>query len=295
MMYYRRKILLSLLQTFEGRLEKIRLQKLLFLFCQKPDKPEFHFVPYKYGCYSFQANADLSTLTKMGLLTDNGKEWMRVDSFDYFHQLKESDKKRLKAFKILYETKTSDDLIYITYKKFPFFAINSLIAETRLTREEYFKICSVRPKSNTTLLYTIGYEGVTLEEYLNKLILNDVKMLCDVRRNPLSMKYGFSKSQLKAACEGIGIAYLHLPEVGIASDLRQNLETQKDYDALFVRYQQECLVNTKSTQVQIFNLLKEHQRVALTCFEADICQCHRKPLAESIAELDGFDFQVKHL
>lgn len=32
-MYYRRKIILSLLQVFGGELEKIQLQKLLFLFC----------------------------------------------------------------------------------------------------------------------------------------------------------------------------------------------------------------------------------------------------------------------
>ena len=60
-MLYRRKIILSLLQLFEGELEKIRLQKLLFLFTQQQAKAEYDFVPYKYGCFSYSANADLTT------------------------------------------------------------------------------------------------------------------------------------------------------------------------------------------------------------------------------------------
>ena len=61
-MYYRRKILLSLLEVFDNELEKIRLQKLLLLFTQKQDTPAYDFVPYKFGCFSFHANADLHTM-----------------------------------------------------------------------------------------------------------------------------------------------------------------------------------------------------------------------------------------
>ena len=39
-MFYRRKIILALLQLFDGQLEKIRLQKLLFLFTNKQTKAE---------------------------------------------------------------------------------------------------------------------------------------------------------------------------------------------------------------------------------------------------------------
>lgn len=58
-MYYRRKILLSLLEVFGNDLEKIRLQKLLLLFTQKQETAAYDFVPYKFGCFSFHANADL--------------------------------------------------------------------------------------------------------------------------------------------------------------------------------------------------------------------------------------------
>ena len=66
MLYYRRKILLALLEVFEGQLTAKSLQKFLFLFTRKQDVKAFDFVPYKYGCFSFQANQDIATLCKYG-------------------------------------------------------------------------------------------------------------------------------------------------------------------------------------------------------------------------------------
>jgi uncharacterized protein YwgA len=67
-MYYRRKIRLALLEIFDGKLEKIRLQKLLFLFSQRQTKAEYDFIPYKYECYSYSATADLTTMVRKGFL-----------------------------------------------------------------------------------------------------------------------------------------------------------------------------------------------------------------------------------
>ena len=109
------------------------------------------------------------------------------------------------------------------------------------------------------------------------------------------MKYGFSKSQLKRYCESLNIQYIHFPEVGIQSEQRQELNTQTDYDKLFTAYRNNNLIKTKPSQISILNLLKKHKRIALTCFEADICQCHRKHLAEAIETLPGFEYEVKHI
>jgi hypothetical protein len=59
-MFYRRKIILALLQAFDNQLEKIALQKLLFLFTNRQLKPEYEFVPYLYGCYFFSAESPAS-------------------------------------------------------------------------------------------------------------------------------------------------------------------------------------------------------------------------------------------
>ena len=277
-MYYRRKILLTLLQVFDNKLEKMSLQKLLMLLANKQSIPGFYFVPYKYGCYSFQANADLKTMIKYGQVDEEENSWVKTDPTNYLPELKENDRMALRAIKCLYGDKSKTELIQLTYRRFPYYALNSNIAQELLNNKELQAIEEIRPKFNSTVLFTIGYEGISLEQYLNKLINHGVEVLCDVRKNSLSMKYGFSKSQLQNSCNGIGIKYVHIPELGIASNKLQELNTQSDYDQLFLQYRHDVLTSTRTQQNEILELLKSHKRVALTCFEANICQCHRKTL-----------------
>ena len=294
-MYYRRRILLSLLQVFEGSLEKISLQKLLFLLSEKQAVKSYHFVPFKFGCYSFQANADLQTLEKYGSVEESDTAWAKQDAIDYLGTLKIADRAAIQLVKNKYGAFTKDELILLTYKTYPYYAINSTIASSILEREELEKVRKQKPVVNEMVLFTIGYEGLSLEQYLNKLILKDVKVLCDVRKNSFSMKYGFSKSQLKKACEEVGIKFVHLPEVGIESKNRQNLSSQSDYDNLFAFYKMGVLRSEIEKQKEILQLLKDYKRIAITCFEANINQCHRKHLAESISELDGFAYKIIHI
>lgn len=294
-MFYRRKIILSLFQLFDNELDKISLQKLLFLTTNQQNKPNYDFVPYKYGCYSYSANADLKAMVRKGILSETESHFKYLDKTDYFKSLKELDKKILLETKALYGKMSANALMKHTYVNFPYWATNSIKAKEILSIQELKKVEKSKPKSNKVILFTIGYEGVSLEEYLNRLLKNDVKVLVDVRNNPLSMKFGFSKSLLTRYCESLGILYKHIPEVGIQSGQRQDLITQADYDKLFAIYRKSNLTKTISSQVQILNLLKENKRIALTCFEANICQCHRKHLAEAIENLPNFNYEVKHI
>lgn len=294
-MFYRRKVILALLQIFEGTIDKISLQKLLYLFTKYQTKPEYDFIPYKYGCYSYSANADLTAMVKKGMLSETTSHFTINETTNYFNTLKADDKKLMLYVKDQYGKMNADALMKHTYLNFPYTAINSVKAKEILTTEQLEKVNNSRPKNNKTVLFTIGYEGISLEEYLNRLLKNDVKVLVDVRNNPLSMKYGFSKSQLQRYCNSLGIEYVHYPEVGIQSEQRQELNTQADYDKLFAVYCENNLTKTISSQEKILNLLKEKKRIALTCFEANICQCHRKHLAEAIENLPNFEYEVKHI
>ena len=294
-MYYRRKILLGLLEVFDNKLDKISLQKLLMLFSRLQSEPDFHFVPYKFGCFSFQANADLTTMIKYNQIAVEDKSWVKTDKENYLSSLKEKDRKAIFLIKHNHGTKNAEALIKYSYVTYPYYAINSTIAKDVLNKNDYQIVLNTRPTLDKTILFTIGYEGVSLEEYLNKLIANDVKVLCDVRKNSISMKYGFSKSQLQNACEGVGIEYIHVPELGIESDKRQVLTCQADYDKLFVDYKQTVLAKETDALQKLFVLLEKRNRIALTCFEANIKQCHRKHLSEAITRLKGFTYELKHL
>jgi hypothetical protein len=249
------KIILALLQAFDGNLNKISLQKLLFLFASRQTKPDYDFVPYHYGCYSFSANADLGAMVGHGLLSQDKTSFTKVDAVNYVTTLNEKDKKILADIKNTYGKLSTNSLMKLTYLNYQYFAINSLRAKEILTAEQYEKVLQAKPNSDKTILYTIGYEGISLEEYLNRLIKNDVKVLVDVRNNPLSMKFGFSKTQLKNFCSNLGIEYLHIPEVGILSEQRQELNSQVDYDNLFDAYKKLNLKKTISHQETILNLL----------------------------------------
>jgi uncharacterized protein (DUF488 family) len=282
-------------ELFGGEIEKIRLQKLLFLFTKLQSKSEYDFVPYKFGCFSYSANADLTTMVRQGTLTESESAFKTTKNGKFLSTLKEQDRKQLAEVKRLYGNMTSEQLMKHTYVNYPYYATKSIKAKSILTKAELAKVDASRAFSNETVLFTIGYEGISLEEYLNRLLRNDVKVLVDVRNNPLSMKYGFSKSQLQKFCDNLGILYIHIPEVGIRSEKRQELNTQTDYDKLFVAYRKSNLAKTGEQQQQILKLLVTHKRIAMTCFEANICQCHRKPLADAIERLDGFKYSVKHI
>ncbi|MDV3631256.1 hypothetical protein CMU57_06210 [Elizabethkingia anophelis] len=294
-MFYRRKILLALIQVFENELDKIRLQKLLFLYSRHKQGPEYDFVPYKYGCYSFSANADLTALSKKGILAETESSFRKIDETDYLKELKSLDKEKIKELKELYGKMSANSLMIHTYINYPFWATKSIRAKDILKDIFYQRVLNSKPHSEEIVLYTIGYEGISLEEYLVRLIKNDVKILVDVRRNPLSMKYGFSKTSLQKFCKSLDIEYIHFPEVGIQSDERQELSCQSDYDKLFDNYKLNNLPNTIEVQEKILNLLTEHKRIALTCFEANICQCHRKHLAEAITNNPKFTYELKHI
>lgn len=294
-MYYRRKILLSLLEIFGGQLKKIRLQKLLLLFTKEQEKQAYDFVPYKYGCFSFGANADLHAMIRHEQVSKDGKTWKKKTSISYLTELNPEDRKILSDLKQQYENASASELLTITYRRYPYYALNSTILDEVLDKTEQKEVVAHRNETETSCLFTIGYEGISLEAYLNKLIKNGVKALVDVRKNAMSMKYGFNKNQLNKACEGVHIKYFHVSEVGIKSSKRKELNTQEDYERLFEDYKQNVLPETREAQKDIVEILRDYKRVALTCFEAESCQCHRRPLAEYMIHHQELDYELIHL
>ena len=271
-----------------GRAEKIRLHKLLLLYMAKRGEAAYHFVPYRYGAFSFQANADLVALTTRGLMANHEKEWELLDTEDHAAALKPNDRALLQMVLEQYGELGRDALVRETYIRFPYTALRSAMAERLLNTEQRSAVAHALPTDAPEGLYTIGYEGLDLDAFLNKLIKARVAVLCDVRRNAYSMKYGFSKKQLQHACEGVGIQYEHLPELGIASDERQELNTQADRDALFARYAKRTLSTTQEAQEHIAQLVAEQGRVAIMCFEHEQQCCHRGTLAQAVVQLPAF-------
>ena len=123
-------------------------------------------------------------------------------------------------------------------------------------------------------LYTIGYEGLSIEQTIERLMQRGVSVLVDVRHTPFSMKVGFSKNQLQHITGECKMEYCHLPKLGIEHDQRKNLVRRSDYEQLFERYRNNVREKENSLQ-EIQNLLQQHSHLALTCFERDHQCCHQ--------------------
>lgn len=299
MLYYRRKIVLALIETFGGSLTAKSLQKYLFLFTRKQATKSYDFVPYRYGCFSFQANQDIATLEKYGYLEisegENGRHIKLNRREKYSTMLDLFDHQALLGIKEQFGKMSQRELIGYTYRHYPYYAINSKIAESLLTTEELAVVETQKRAYTEPALFSIGYEGISLETYINRLIVNDVHVLCDVRKNAYSQKYGFSKKQLQKACEGVGIRYEHISDLGIESEQRQQLQSQTDYDLLFERYEQTTLVKKEQALLHLRSLLDTDKRIAVTCFEKDPAQCHRTRVANALLKLPDRTYELKNL
>ena len=300
---YRKKIVLAILERMGGYVSAICMQKYLFIYNRLLGGEKIYdFVPYKYGCFSFQANQDLVSLSKYGYITTE-----QTDGTDRVYRLNHElnmmsvlnmfDVELINQLYSEFGQMSQDDLVAFTYRKWPFTAINSAIKERLLDKGELAKVQAQKDRfaRYEPMLFTIGYEGFTLETYLRQLISNDVRALCDVRKNAFSMKYGFSKAILQKACEGVGIKYFHVPELGIESEQRQTLKTQHDYDVLFDRYEQTTLLNNRKYLLKVREIITQYGRVCLTCYEKDPKQCHRTRVARALMRLPNIDYKFNEI
>jgi hypothetical protein len=297
MLFERQRLLLTLLSAAGEPVGQTDFQKLLFLYTRECEAaPSYEFVPYKFGAFSFTSYADKRKLVEAGLLADDEQTWTLTEAGRVAAREQAVEPLRVAAFCRRHSKLRGYALILEQYRRHPYYATRSeILHKLRLEPETLARIAAARPKRQPAGLVTIGYEGRNLESYLNALLRDGVTVLCDVRRNPLSRKYGFSKGTLSKACGGVDVRYEHLPELGIASDERRSLETQADYDALFARYERHDLPKQGAALTKIRGWIDQGERVALTCYEAQPCQCHRHCVAEALERMGGGKIKVCHL
>lgn len=90
--FYRQNFLLSLLRFIDAEITRTELHKHSFLFSEKTPIG-YDFVPYKYGCYSFQLDKDLWDLSEQGFVEMVGKKIkLTVDNPITWLKIKDSNK-----------------------------------------------------------------------------------------------------------------------------------------------------------------------------------------------------------
>ena len=293
-MYYRRKILLALIEAFGGSLKNTDCEKLLFNFCQKTGKNHYDFFPYKFGPFSFLSYYDKRRLADLELLKST-EDFQLNTKHSYLNELTPVDKTALLKFKQSIGDLRWEKLVQKTYREFPHFTSRSKIVERLFDSDELKQLQFSWSQEKKPVVFTVGYEGLTIDSFLNKLISNNITTVVDVRNNPQSMKYGFSKKSFKQYIESAGMKYIHIPELGIPSAMRKGLGESVSHTVLFQKYEKELLPQQDKEIQHLLNLVSQNERIALVCFEADHHYCHRHTLIEHLQKNNSFERAVIHI
>ena len=156
--------------------------------------------------------------------------------------------------------------------EFPWFTLNATDPARRRVE---------RPRA-ACALFTAGYRGLSIDGFLDGLLRRGIERIVDVRANPASRRLGFHKSTLRKLAATVGIGYEHLPQLGVAKELRRDATSTGEINRMFEDY----AVRIRSQDADLaaaLALLKERPSV-LVCAETAARDCHRSRLASALAE-----------
>lgn len=139
-------------------------------------------------------------------------------------------------------------------------------------------------------IFTIGYEGTTVGEFIDALKAAGVERVIDVRALPLSRRPGFSKTALGGALAEAGLDYVHLKALGTPADGRAAARARRHDDMARIYAGQLELPEAMVQAEQMLELAREKPS-ALLCYEREPQHCHRTLLLDAV----GQQAEVVHL
>lgn len=143
-----------------------------------------------------------------------------------------------------------------------------------------------------TPLCTIGYEGFTAEQWVERLRTQRIQVVVDVRDVPISRKRGFSKTRLAELLMLNGIEYVHLRSLGNPKAFRERLKSGWAFHEFAEEFKH--VLDARTDALEQLKSMAADKRVCLVCFEEDPAFCHRSIVAESVVPLLP-GCEVRHL
>ena len=136
-----------------------------------------------------------------------------------------------------------------------------------------------------SIVLTIGYEGSTIEDFVETLRSAEVQVLIDRKR-------GFSKRAFSEALKEAGVRYIHLRGLG---DPKAGREAARRGDMKAFQKIFRTHLAGESAQLALQEALEITlaERTCLLCFERDHSGCHRSIVAEEMVQRERV--QVRHI
>lgn len=142
-------------------------------------------------------------------------------------------------------------------------------------------------------LMTMGYEGITSQQFFDVLLNNKVQTIVDIRELPISRKAGFSKTSLAEIAKDYDLNYVHLQSLGSPREIRHDYREDNNWKRYTRRYM--TYLNTQKDSINELADLIQRKRCCLICFEADHNFCHRLFVADAVAASIDRSVKVVHL
>lgn len=141
--------------------------------------------------------------------------------------------------------------------------------------------------ADRTGLIGVGYQGASLDDFVTGLVTAGVGMLADVRLNPISRRFGFSKTRLSAAVRDAGIDYTHFRALGNPTTNRAGFADVEGLAGRLARRRYRALLGADEAHAALQELavLSDDQLVAVLCFEMDQAVCHRALVIEGVGRV----------
>lgn len=139
----------------------------------------------------------------------------------------------------------------------------------------------------TKHLFTLGYEGLSMDEFLELLRGAKVGVLADVRENPYSRKPGFSRKPLSGEVTGAGIEYQSWKTLGAPKPMRDRFKADNDWRAYTEGFLAHLEVAETAAEVARLTAIANERVVCLLCYEADANRCHRRYVADAVQAAGG--------
>ena len=149
----------------------------------------------------------------------------------------------------------------------------------------------------TSTIFTIGFTKKSAEEFFRLLHEAQVRKLIDIRENRVGQLAGFAKyPDLAFFLDRIvGIAYSYQPIFAPSPEIRDAYRKTHDW-AQFEKSFLKLMKQRRVLEAVDPRLFEEN--VALLCSEAEADKCHRRLVAEMLAQhwtSQGHQVEVEHL
>lgn len=137
-------------------------------------------------------------------------------------------------------------------------------------------------------LYTIGYEGQTQADVIDRLKAAGVQVLADVRAIAASRRVGFSKTLLAGSLSEAGIDYVHLRGVGTPKAGRDAARAGRT-DQMRSIYADHMAEPAFQLDYAKLREVADTRPTAILCFCGTAAKCHRRVLSDRLAAEGRFE------